>query len=245
MSGWIKWEKDLETDPRMIRMAREMKRLCNADALPAVTLVCGSLIRLWSYADSHIRDDNTLDLGASEIDDLLGIPGFCSIMPDDWLREVDEHTVELPDFQEHNGIEARKRALTQKRVTRHRDKAKRTSVTSALPDQDQTKTNTETSKRVAQPRPARQVPDSFAVTEDMRSWAQRECPGVNVDAETAKFRDHEFAKPRTDWLKAWRNWLRRSGEMGSSRVNGSARKSFAEQLAALDPDGEGARELGL
>jgi hypothetical protein len=100
-------------------------------------------------------------------------------------------------------------------------------------------------EREARARPARQVPDSFAVTEDMRSWAQRECPGVNVDAETAKFRDHEFAKPRTDWLKAWRNWLRRSGEMGSSRVNGSPRKSFAEQLAALDPDGEGARELGL
>ena len=145
MGGWIKWEKDLESDPRVLRMARELKRICNAEAFHPVTLVCGGLLRLWSYADSHCRADDTLDLGASEIDELIGIPNFCSIIPDDWLREIDEHTVELPNFQAHNGIEARRKALTQKRVENHRKRISVTpALTPALPDQDQTKTKTDT-----------------------------------------------------------------------------------------------------
>ena len=143
MSGWIKWEKGLESDPRVIRMAREMKRICNAPGLNPVTLVCGALVRLWAYADSHARADDTLDLGSDELDELIGVPGFCSIMPADWLRQVDDHTVELPNFQAHNGTEARRRALTQKRVETHRKRSGATrALTTALPDQDQTKTKT-------------------------------------------------------------------------------------------------------
>lgn len=153
MSGWIKWEKDLETDPRVLRMARELKRSCNALAFHPVTLVCGGLLRIWAYADSHIRGDDTLDLGVAELDELIGIPGFCSMMPDDWLQEVDEKTVKLPGFQAHNGIEAKKKALTQKRVETHR---KRSSVTEtkpcnghALPDQDQTRPRPEEQNHVS------------------------------------------------------------------------------------------------
>jgi hypothetical protein len=148
VSGWIKFEKDLESDPRVLRMAKQLDRRfylfgvnaeldpCNACAFPGVTLVCGTLTRLWCFADSHIRDDDTLDMSAAELNEHLGLPGFCEMMPDDWLVIVDEKTIELPGFQEHNGVEAKKRALTQKRVSLHR---KRQSVTqrnaSTLPDQ--------------------------------------------------------------------------------------------------------------
>lgn len=145
MSGWIKWEKDLESDPRVLRMARELKRTCNAMPFHPVTLVCGGLLRMWAYADSHIRDDDTLDLGCSELDEIIGIENFCSLLPEDWLREINEKTVELPNFQEHNGVEAKKRALTQKRVQRHRNAS---GVTGALPDQDQTRPD---QKKAAEP----------------------------------------------------------------------------------------------
>lgn len=160
MSGWIKFEKSIETDPRVLRMARAIgKRYalfdlsdpkasdfdpCNACALPAVTLVCGALSRLWCYADTHIREDDVLDLGITEIDEVVGLPGFAEICPVDWLEPVDDEHVKLPGYHAHNGTEAKKRALTQKRVVQHREKVKRISVTpcnaSALPDQDQTKT---------------------------------------------------------------------------------------------------------
>lgn len=145
MSGWIKLEKSLETDPRVLRAARALAGAGNAPALHGVTLLVGALARLWILADSHARKDDSLDMGFSEIDDYVGIPGFCSALPRDWLVELDEHRVELPGFHAHNGVEARKRALTQKRVARHREGAKeplkRNSVTAgnapALPDQDQ------------------------------------------------------------------------------------------------------------
>lgn len=146
MAGWIKLEKDLETDPRVLRMAKDLARLsaCNASAFPGVTLVVGALSRIWIYADSHARDDDSLDLGCAELDEWLGIPGFCSIMPRDWLIEIDERAIELPGFHAHNGVEAKKRALTQKRVANHRTAKQRNTVTpsnaSTLPDQDQTKT---------------------------------------------------------------------------------------------------------
>jgi hypothetical protein len=139
VSGWVKWEKDLETDPRMKRMVKDWRRLCNAEALHDVTLLCGSLLRLWVYADSHIRADNTLDMGFAEIDEHLGVSGFCSIVPQSWLVEVNDHCVELPDFLEHNGTEAKKKAQGNKRVENHRQRKRNAD---ALPDQtrpDQTR----------------------------------------------------------------------------------------------------------
>lgn len=146
MGGWVKWEKDLETDPRFVRLVRKMRDTCHAGALQAsaaTSLAMGCLLRLWSYADTHIRTDNTLDLGTADIDDLVGVPGFAVSLPEDWLRLIDDGTVELPQYQEHNGVEAKKKDLAQKRQERKRSRDRHAavtnerdaSVTSALPDQ--------------------------------------------------------------------------------------------------------------
>lgn len=152
MSGWIKLEKDRKEDPRVIRMARELRNasVTHERFTPAihVTLVLGCLDVLWCYADTHIREDDTLDLGPDEIDELVGLEGFTSLMPSDWLEVLDANRVKLPDFHAHNGTESKKKALSQKRQERHRNatalhevtRASRTSVTPALPDLDQTKT---------------------------------------------------------------------------------------------------------
>jgi hypothetical protein len=152
VSGWIKFEKDLQIDPRVIRMAKAIDRKliafrgdepdldpCNAVALPAVTLVCGALVRLWCLADSHVGEDDILDLSAADVDEFLGLPGFCELAPSDWLV-VDGDRVKLPGFHRHNGTEAKKRAVTQKRVAAHRS---RNAASVTRPDQDQTKTRPE------------------------------------------------------------------------------------------------------
>jgi hypothetical protein len=160
MAGWVKWEKDLETDPRFIRLARKLRDTCHAGALqgalPAAaiaSLTAGCLLRFWAYADTHIRADDTLDLGLADIDDLVGFPGFAQAMPEDWMRPIDDGNVELPGYQTHNGVEAKKRDLNQKRQERRRSRIghvdvtqeRDASVTQALPDQtrpDQTSTDT-------------------------------------------------------------------------------------------------------
>jgi hypothetical protein len=148
MSGWIKLEKDRRDDPRVIRMARELRHAGvtheRFTSSLHVTLVLGCLDVLWCYADTHVRDDDSLDLGPDEIDELVGLSGFCKLMPSDWLEVIDANRVKLPDFHAHNGTESKKKALNQKRQERKRNadalqavtQTSRASVTGALPDQD-------------------------------------------------------------------------------------------------------------
>lgn len=156
--AWIKFEKDLLTDPRVLRIARTLEarwklyeatiagkgfELGNDEALPAVTLVCGALVRIWSLADTHLGSDDLLPLGMTELDEVVGVPGFCALLPADWLVEIDDHTVKLPSFHAHNGTEAKKKAVTQKRVARHRQ-ALHSRNAEALPDQTRPRPETTT-----------------------------------------------------------------------------------------------------
>ena len=124
MGGWIKYEKDLETDPRFLRMLHKLNAGNDLPYTTCVTLLCGALTRFWAYADTHVRADDQLELGRADIDGLLGVTGFCAAMPEDWLVIVDDDTIILPNYQRHNGVEARKRALDHKRqeAKRRRDR---------------------------------------------------------------------------------------------------------------------------
>jgi hypothetical protein len=137
--GWIKVEKDLREDLRVKRMAKLLNdkhpALCNAcafqDGALLITVVIGALNQLWMHADTFARDDDTLDITADEIDQLAGIQGFAQILPVDWLEILDSDSVKLPGYQGHNGSEAKRKAQTAKRVSKHRAShgEKRTSVT--------------------------------------------------------------------------------------------------------------------
>lgn len=81
----------------------------------------------------------------------------------------------------------------------------------------------------------RLVPEAFEVTGEMQEWATANCPGVDVVRETANFRDHEFKDPHTDWVRAWRKWMRRSPEFNRSDVNGSHREDTGWRPSANDP----------
>lgn len=278
MSGWIKVEKSLESDPRTLRVARELAKTlttfsgptesdgrfdpCNALAYHYVTLVCGALARLWIYADTHIRDDDTLDMGAAEIDDWLGIPNFCAALPQDWLREIDEHTVELPGFQAHNGVEAKKKALTQKRVERHRKTSRNapalqtaeTCNAPALPDQtrpDQTRPKEDT--RTPRKRGST-VPPGLQLTEAMRDYALKAHPDMDTAATFAAFTDYHTAKGTVlrDWEAGWRTWVRNAQGFGYARAkrlettSAPSRKiSHTEFLALRKQNGSGAVQPGV
>lgn len=67
------------------------------------------------------------------------------------------------------------------------------------------------------PKPkATPIPDDFTVTETMAEFAAGlGLSPPQVEFETAKFRDHFGSKQgerKTDWVAAWRNWMRRVGE---------------------------------
>jgi hypothetical protein len=206
VSGWIKWEKDLETDPRFTRMVRQIaKRSGNAPALqgPAacnasafmVTATMGALLRLWSYADTHIRQDDTLDMSPAEVDELVGLPGFAEALPDEWLRATEDGHVELPGYQAHNSVEAKKKAQTAKRVAKHRAATRNAgvtpvtqgSVTGALPDQTRPDQD-QTSSLRSRERAGTRAPERLTAE-----------AGTGEDGDAAAPSDTLRASARTGW----------------------------------------------
>jgi hypothetical protein len=55
-------------------------------------------------------------------------------------------------------------------------------------------------------------PTEFTITSDMRDWARREVPRVDVNQQTRQFLDHHRAKGSSfkDWTAAWRTWMRKA-----------------------------------
>lgn len=85
-------------------------------------------------------------------------------------------------------------------------------------------------KRAAPPR--RRCPDGFQVPDSERAKIRSECPDVDLLTEERKFRDHEFARGRSDWLATWRNWMREA-QTRSTKVNGHhARPTRYDELRA-------------
>jgi hypothetical protein len=68
----------------------------------------------------------------------------------------------------------------------------------------------------------RRVPEAWQPNDAQRKLATE--LGVNVELELAKFRDHEFAKPKTDADAAFRTWLRNAHGYAArgNRRNGPA-----------------------
>lgn len=250
MSGWIKLEKDRRDDPRVLRMARQLRdaSVTHERFMPAihVTLVLGSLDQLWCYADTHIRDDDTLDLGAHEIDELVGLRGFCDLLPGDWLEIIDADHVKLPGFHTHNGTESKRRALTQKRMARHRNAPaspmrndmQRTSVTRASPDQtrpDQEETKTRVKRGNGGEVRATRLPDDFSLTAQRIEVATAE--HCDPERTFAKFTDYWRSKSganarKVDWEATWRNWCRNDHDRAPE--NRRHKTKFELQQEALD-----------
>ena len=295
MSGWIKLEKDLLSDPRVARLALFLSgcitmnteptkgeadgdgfNSCNGQPLPGTTVVLGVLAQLWMLADTHASEDDVLPLGVDEIDELIGIPGLCSLLPSEWLQVIDEYNVKLPGFHEHNGTVAKERALNARRQDRHRksvtarrDKLVIPRNARPLPDQDldqdlsqsesptpiplssesnlkgpsSGQSSSQATQRAREPtefkleqadpskangkgpvekrgtsRPTRRCPADWLPSSELLAQMRAECPGVDLERETAKFRDYTFSTARSDWDATWRNWMRKAAEDAEPRA---------------------------
>ena len=64
--------------------------------------------------------------------------------------------------------------------------------------------------RVAKPRPSRRAPIEFTPGADHIAFASEH--RLDLAMQLAKFLDHEFSKPRSDWAATFRNWLREAAE---------------------------------
>jgi len=100
--SWIKLRTNLLSNPKVVRMAGAL----HVDRLSVI----GGLWYVWKTFDQHsvdgVLDGYTLDT----MDENLGWIGFCEAMVAvNWLVCTDDRLV-MPDFDEHNGKSAKRRA---------------------------------------------------------------------------------------------------------------------------------------
>ena len=154
MAGdWIKMRTSLLTNPKVNGIARileesrdvaaalstgysgTMHEIVTRNVMRHVTV--SSLLVIWGAANEHTRDGIFANADLSDIDDMVGIPGFAEAMVSvGWLQhDADTNTLTLPNFNEYNtsGSErsaGAKTAAQRQKEYRDRKKALESDVTS-------------------------------------------------------------------------------------------------------------------
>lgn len=98
---------DLHTDHEVVLAAK----ICGKNRDEIV----GRLHRTWSWADKVTADGNVPGLTLSDLDGILGIRGWGSVMQTIGWLEVTDDGIRFPRFDIHNGTSAKSRAQDAKR----------------------------------------------------------------------------------------------------------------------------------
>lgn len=109
MAGdWIKMRADLQTHPKVVRIL--------SATMSDKFRVLGGLHAVWSIFDVHSDDGMLNGYTPDVLDHVIGWQGFCQAMIDvNWMAYDGLQTLTLPEFGEHNGQSAKRRAEDQKR----------------------------------------------------------------------------------------------------------------------------------
>lgn len=109
---WIKIETCTPDKPEVCSIATQLR-------LDEDTVV-GKLVRLWSWAELNRIDPNDIGVTKEFIDKLVGRKGFAAaLLQTGWLTETNGKLC-FRNFKRHNSPVAQNKALTAKRVARHR-----------------------------------------------------------------------------------------------------------------------------
>lgn len=114
MAGdWIKMRADLRRHPKVVRMASAL----DADKLRVI----GGLHAVWSLFDEQTEDGLLEGYSPKALDDEIAWPGFADAMQAiGWLEYDKEYGLFAPEFDEHNGQSAKRRAQETKRKRQER-----------------------------------------------------------------------------------------------------------------------------
>lgn len=152
MAGdWIKMRADLHTHPKVVRIASALK----ADRLRVI----GGLHAVWCLFDAHSEDGSLSGYTPQAVDELIGFDGFADAMcAVKWL-EVDADGVTLPEFDEHNGQSAKRRATETQRKRREREEAAEAGRNPSASDADKKRSREEKRREEKEEAQAPSLPD--------------------------------------------------------------------------------------
>jgi len=76
--------------------------------------------------------------------------------------------------------------------------------------------------------PKTKLSSRFDITHEMREWATRKCPTLDIDYYHDEFCDHWHGngKMMVSWSATWRNWMRRTNNGSAPGLFGPDDKSI-------------------
>lgn len=123
-ADWIKWVKGLPEKPEIITMAH-MLNMSRREVAACCMIV-------WEWVDSNSSDGcYAPSVTKAFLDERIRVTGFADAMEKTGWLKVEKNGLIFPNGDRHNGQTAKRRALTNRRMSKMRDAA---SVTKASPD---------------------------------------------------------------------------------------------------------------
>lgn len=136
---WIKVRTSLSTDPKVLRIAsiiskttyvgKSLQQVSDERVIRDVTrdVTVASLVTLWSVTNEHTRDGVWNNVTPNELDDVVGLVGFCdALIQVGWLiHDEDNDKCILPNFLEYNspvGSTSRSKGAERQKAYRERKK---------------------------------------------------------------------------------------------------------------------------
>ena len=127
MAGeWIKMGVGLRTHPKVVRIASALK----ADRLRVI----GGLHGVWSIFDGHSADGFLEGYTPEAIDEELGWRGFARAMEAVGWLIVESDGLHVPDYEDHNGPTAKRRAMETRRKNESREGTKASRLSASRAD---------------------------------------------------------------------------------------------------------------
>lgn len=82
--------------------------------------------------------------------------------------------------------------------------------------------------RTSAPSRGTRIPDQFVIDDEMRAWAEKNCPNIDVSLHTQRFVNHFKASSgrnavKLDWVRTWQNWLLKEEDRVPGYVKRQAR----------------------
>ena len=106
-------QKSLPRDPRVVRISSALK----ADRLRTV----GGLFSAWCLFDEQTEDGKLEGYTPEILDELIGLPGLAAAMCSVGWLDIEDNSLRVPRFDEHNGKSAKRRSQENDRKMSARD----------------------------------------------------------------------------------------------------------------------------
>lgn len=238
MSGWIKMGTGLRTHPKVGRMAAVLK----TDRLRVI----GGLHAVWCVFDEHTTDGWLPWYTLQMMDEAIGWRGFSAAMADiGWLIECPEG-LQAPEYEEHNGASAKRRALDtdRKKSARDADKSAHGSwnTDGQMSASDANKSTTERGPEKEKIR-ERNTPPTPSRGIAVVSASELVAAGF-PDAVAAEFIAHKSRLKAPLTARAWADHVREAGKAGwtplqaAEKVMAKSWKGFEAKYVAGERPGD-------